>query len=280
MKKKAIVILVLLVSKLTIGQSGPDNQPPSRMRSSIEKYIHFLEKDSIRNNTLILASYNFMFTNQGAITHGGRGTYVGLGINAARLFTKKIVLGFNVELKAWKGLWPSKLTSTYLNDFNENYQNQLTVKEDSTRAAVLKECMNGSDRYTRRGTFYSAIGISFSPFPQKYGGFMLIAKMPGFGIPVHGTFGTLFNPEGTDWVSISVPCKYSFELVFKPLTFFKRTASDFVCRLFQCSLFYERLSWKDAKFDGLPFSSFMSPSFIRKYSMQEHYGFTIKIGLY
>ena len=280
MTKNIILILFLFTSKFTFGQKDSTKKTHSRTWNSIEKYVHFLEKDSVRNNTLILASYNFMFTNQGDITHGGRGTYIGLGLNVARLFTKKFVLGFNIEFKAWKGLWPSYLTNNYINDFNDGYQNNLAIKEDSARAAVLKECINGSDRYSRRGTFYSAMGISFSPFPQKYGGFMLIAKLPGFGIPVHGTFGTLFNPKGTDWVSISVPGKYSFELVFKPLTFFKNTRTNFNCRLFQCSFFYERLSWKDANFDGLSFSSFMSSSFINKYATQDNFGFTFKVGLY
>lgn len=246
---------------------------------AIQNYVNFLKRDSTQRNTYILASYNFMFTNQGNIAHGGRGGYLSAGLNVARFFSRKFVLGAVVELKAWKGLWPHYFSKDFINDFNAAYQNNLTGA-DSSRAEVLKACINGSPSYTRRGTFYSAFGIAFSPFPNKYGGFMLIAKTASLGIPVHGTYGTLFNKNGTDWVSISVPGLYSFELVCKPLTFFKATKSDRANGILQLSVFVQRLNWKNANFDGLPLSRITQGDFMNKYATQDHYGITIKIGLY
>ncbi len=109
---------------------------------------------------------------------------------------------------------------------------------------------------------------------------MLILKRGFFGIPVHGTYGTLFNKNGSDWVSISSSGLYSAELVFKPLTFFKATKNDKANGILQLSIFYEQMSWKDAYFDELPLSRVTTTAFINKYATQEHFGITIKIGLY
>jgi hypothetical protein len=221
-----------------------------------------------------------MYTNKGYISHGGRGTYLSGGLNVGRLFSKKIVLAITVELKAWKGLWPVYFSRNFIEDFNNNFQNNLVDQKDSARAEAVKELLNGSSQYSARGTFYSTYAIAFSPFPNKYGGFMLIVKEGGIGIPVHGTYGTIFNPNGPDWTGIGVPGKFCFELVCKPLTFFKNIPKDKRGGLFQVSIFYERISWKEANFDGLPFKSFMTSTFLNKYALQDNIGFTVKFGLY
>lgn len=276
-------LLVFLVYLNVIASAQQDSFPKINKwlskHKALENYVHFLKHDSLQKNTFFMLAFNYMYTNQSKIAHGGRGGYISGGVNLARLFTKKIVLGGEIELKAWKGLWPHYFTKNFIADFNAAFHNELSG-EDSARAVVLKECINGSERYKRRGTFYSAMGIAFSPFPSQYGGFMLILKRGFLSIPVHGTFGTLFNQKGSDWVSISSSGFYSAELVLKPLTFFKATKHDEANGILQFSLFYQQVSWKDPYFDELPISRVTNTGFINKYAIQQHFGVTIKIGMY
>lgn len=249
-------------------------------KSFLLRYWEFLQPEEVQNTTYVIGAFNFMHTNKGYISHGGRGTYLSGGLNVGRLFSKKIVLAINLELKFWKGLWPVYFSQNFMNDFSNNFQNNLADPKDSARAEYVKELLDGGYQTSTRGTFYGTYAISFSPFPNNFGGFMLIAKQGGIGIPVHGTYGTIFNPDGVDWTSISIPGSYSFELVCKPLTFFKNIPKDKRGGLFQASIFYERLFWKYANFDGLPFKSFMTSTFINKYAVQNNIGFTVKLGLY
>ena len=269
------LILFVFLSYSSIAQIDSSKFSPSKF----QQYIKFLTMDSLKGgNSMLIPSYNFMYTNCGAITHAGRGTYVGLGLNVARLFSKKFVLGIGIELKAWKGLWSDNLKSDFVNDFNAGFQNNLIDINDSARAQTLKDCFNGSQGLTRRGTFYANYTLFFSPFPQTYGGFMLIVKYGGFGIPINGTYGKIFNPGGADWVSFSIPGKFCFELACKPLNFKKK--HNVPAPTLACSIFYQRLNWKEANFDGLKWNTFMSEDFINKYAIQDHFGFTLKFTYY
>ena len=87
--------------------------PPPK-RSLFDRYWQFLQPDSTRHNTYFLAAFNFMYTQQGYVSHGGRGTYLSAGLNVGRLFSKKIVLGASIELKAWKGLWPVYFSKNFV----------------------------------------------------------------------------------------------------------------------------------------------------------------------
>lgn len=224
---------------------------------------------------------HFMMSENGAVTAAGRGTYLSLGINAARLFSKKFELGFHLEMKAWKGLWPVNYHSDFVNGFNQNYANTLGDAKDSARAEVLYKAINGSESYSFRGTFYGSYAVSFSPFPNRYGGFMLMYKWSRFGVPLHGTYGTIFNPDGYDWLSLSVPCTYNIELSFKPVLFFKnknKLHQNF--NVFQLSLFYRELNWKKAEFDGLKLQQILPDSFLDQYQKSRYFGIGIRYGLY
>lgn len=274
------MFLFLSTTSFLYSQTDTAKNSSTPKQSFLDRYWQFLKPDSVKNTTYLIGAYNFMYTNKGYISHGGRGTYLSGGFNVGRLFSKKIVLAITVEFKAWKGLWPVYFSPNYINDFNNNFQNNLVDQKDSARAEAVKQLLNGNSRFTARGTFYGTYAIALSPIPNKYGGFMLVLKEGGIGIPVHGTYGTIFNPKGADWTGIGIPGKICFELVCKPLTFFKNIPKDKRGGLLQLSIFYERLSWKDAEFDGLPFKSFMNSSFINKYAIQDNIGFTVKFGLY
>lgn len=277
--KKILLIVPVLFAMISFAQDSTAYEKFLSKHRSIDNYIKFLQPDEKQKNEFFIATHSMVYTNTGKILHGGRGSYITIGLNLARFFSKKIVLGVGVDLRCWKGLWDDRFTNGYINDFNANFNNTIQVIEDSARATALKETINGG-RYYARGSYYSALVLSFAPYPMEYGGFMLNLKRSSFGVPVNGTYGSVFNPNGADWVSLSVPITYNVELVCKPLTFFNRTKSNEICRLFLVSVFYERLSWKDANFDGLPLQRFMSDSFIKKYAYQDHLGVAIKIGIY
>lgn len=250
----------------------------------LKTYWHFLKPDSIhQKNTLLTVSYGLMFSSTGMVNNGGRGLVFSGGLNLARLFSKKIILGISIDMKGVKGFWGNGYTNSYINDFNSSFQNNLTNQADSARAGVLKESLNGNSGYNHRGNYYQTIGIMFSPFPQQYGGFMLIVKKGFYGFPIGGTYGNkYFNNKisSPDWVTVGVPVKFSTELIFKPLAFFRNTSYyilnknkwlDFI----KVSFYYERLSWAEANMDGLAFKNFLSSNFINKYSTDEHWGFRI-----
>jgi len=214
------------------------------------------------------------------VNHGGRGSYVGLGLNVARLFSKKFVLGFIVEFKGWKGLWPDNFTNQFQNDFNWYYQNSIALPEDSARAETLHSLINGSPSYSVRGTFYSSIGICFSPFPYSHGGILVNVKKGGIGIPVHGTYGSLFNRDGNDWVSFSTNMNYRAEIVCKPLLFFPSLAKEHLAQSLQLSFFVQEIDWTKSNFDGLFLQSFLAPEFFSRYNKEYQFGITAKFGFY
>jgi hypothetical protein len=248
--------------------------------SVLKRYWQFLQPDSLGHNTLLTGAWNYMYTDRGTIMHAGRGSYLGVGFNVARLFSKDFVLAAGVEIKVVKGLWNDRFSQNYIDDFNANFHNDLSNDIDSAKAFAVHDLLNGTSNYTIRGSYYGGYSIAFSPFPDRYGGLMLVAKKTYFGVPVNGTYGSFFNQNGPDWVDISIPAKFCFELVCKPLTFSKKLAKERENGLLQFSIFYERLSWKEASFYGLPFSSFMSDDFIKKYATEDHWGVTLKIGMY
>ncbi len=133
--KKLFLILFICLSIYSFAQqdSFPKINKWLSKHKALENYIRFLKPDSLGKNTFFMIAFNYMYTNQSAVAHGGRGGYLSGGINLARLFTKKIVLGGEIELKAWKGLWPHYFTKNFITDFNEAYHNELSG-EDSARA--------------------------------------------------------------------------------------------------------------------------------------------------
>jgi len=261
----------------------------SKTENRFTTYWHFLKADSIhQKNTLLTVSYGLMYSSAGKINNGGRGLVFSCGLNLARLFSKKIILGISIDVKGVKGFWDNGYTNLYVNDFNSAFHNNSTNQADSARAGVLKESLNGNLAFNHRGDYYQTIGIMFSPFPQQYGGFMLIVKEGNYGFPIDGTNGNKYfnnKPSSPDWVSVDVPIKFSTELAFKPLAFYRNTSYyalnkykwlDFI----KISFYYERLSWKDADMDGFAFKNFLSTNFINKYSTDEHWGFRISGTIY
>ncbi|MBX7095946.1 MAG: hypothetical protein K1X56_14585, partial [Flavobacteriales bacterium] len=139
-------ILIFFLCYLAMGQT----------QSPLKRYWEFLQHDSIQQNKFLMPAAHFMMSENGAVTAAGRGTYLSLGINAARLFSKKFELGFHIEMKVWKGLWPVNYSSDFVNGFNQNYANTLGDAKDSARAEVLYKAINGSESYSFRGTFYGS----------------------------------------------------------------------------------------------------------------------------
>jgi len=252
-------------------------------KSKLQTYWKFLQKDSTQNNTLFTGSYGFMYSQQGKVNQAGQGFSGSLGINLARLFNKKMVLGVVAELKGFKGLWSNNYTSQFINDFNSAYKNGLTNQADSSRASILNQSLNGNTTYRHWGNYFQSIGIMFSPYPQQYGGLMLIVKKGSYGFPINGSFSNKFinpNNNGPDFISVDVPVNFSIELACKPMAFFRNTSQfvkqkwkwlDFV----RISIYYQRLSWKNADMDGLPFNTFLNSDFLSKYAIDEQFGFRI-----
>lgn len=243
------------------------------------RYLLFLQRSDDQKAALFIPTYNLRCSSQGAITHSGRGTHFGLALNLARFFSKKYVLAAQVEMKAWKGLWSTDFTQGFRDDFDAGFENNLSDEKDAARAQALKDGVDGSKQFFTRGSYYSSIGILISPFPRDYGGIALLIRKPSFSMPFHGTFGSIFNPNGADWTDIGPRSRFGLELSFKPLLFFKKYVNRRAVGLISWAIFYEEYDWRHASFDGLALSQFMKADFLNKYAIQRHFGFTCRLDL-
>ncbi len=249
-------------------------------KQNIKRYISFLKRDSLQNNTYLTVSCNFMYSSIGKISQGGRGCYLSLGLNLARFFSKKIVLGVTFDLQPFSGLWNHKFKQNYINDFNQHYSTTSLGTIDSGRVQTVYNSLNNNINYDHFGNQHTSYGIMFSPYPTKYGGLMLILKRGQINYRVSN--GGSLDSQETDNLFITVPIDYKFELVCKPFYLFRQNNKRKYLWLnyFQVSAFFQKVSWKDAKIDGLAFNRFMSPTFQNKYSCDYHFGFTFRIGIY
>jgi hypothetical protein len=265
-------------------------------KTNAQTFKKFLRKDSTAQNTFLTGSLNFMYTINGKVIQGGRGTCFSAGINLARLFSKKIVLGFVVDMKIEKGFWPSQFSNTYQSDFNKAFKVRSLIPSDSSKANLIYELVNGkndpnasySSAVTLQGSAFIQYGIMYSPYPQKYGGVLVKIQRGSYTFPVHGIYGDAkIKAQDADFAHINLPTQFRAELSFKPLLLLRSSASDHLkpsklrfLNYLVMSIYYERLSFQDADIEKFKFNEFLAPWFISKYAIDEHFGVKLSLGLY
>ena len=92
-------LLCAFLLGMVFGSSAQQTTPTKK------GYISFLKHDSLQTNTYLTASYSFIYTSVGKISQGGRGSCLSVGLNLARFFSKKIVLGVTFDYQLFSGLW-------------------------------------------------------------------------------------------------------------------------------------------------------------------------------
>lgn len=210
-----------------------------------------------------------------------------LGLNLANLVTQKFILGVCLNFKLLPGYTKHYFSQQFREDFNSNAVYKYDNGLDSLRFDVLYKLINHLDDTRMRGNVLYNFGFCFSPFPQKYGGFMLEIRKGGTSSPIYGNYSTENLTRDNSPVFFKLSKSYSVELSFNPFRFAnskKTKLSDQkikdIYRLIIISLNYERLDLGAASFDSRPLTKFVGQSFINKYKYISYFGIKFGVGLY
>jgi hypothetical protein len=102
-----------------------------------------------------------------------QGGMLTLGLNVARLFSNKIILGVAADIKVNPERTHVSVATECLDDFNSSFTPLLVTPKDSANSSVYSTNLNGSGP---RGNSILNWGVMLSLFPQKYGGILLEVK--------------------------------------------------------------------------------------------------------
>jgi len=233
-------------------------------------------------NHLFNFQYKYMFSPWGK-TIGARGGMFNFGINLGRFFSNKIIIGPVADIKLFPGgARGHKLSSEFLNDFNDSFILNNSTSKDSVNLLVYSSNFNNEGI---RGNNMFNFGVMISLFPQKFGALMVQIKKGGTGFQFHNMIygNTYVNGGGNDKVGMFVSNNWTYELTLKPFAFFRNTfyskyhGGQYLSNSFVISFYYERLNFKSAEFNGTKLIDIVNDSFISKYGIDNRFG--IKIGL-
>jgi hypothetical protein len=285
-KKHLVLLIAFLFARPIFGQL---DSLSSSKTSPIKNYFNrviYPNEDS--KNYLVTFNYQYMLSPIGK-TFGTQGMVPNFGLNLARFFSHKIVLGLTLDIKLIKGFSNKKLSKEFISDFNSAFNTQYENPTDSVNAFIIKTCINDGPGRFFSGNTLSNIGIMFSLFPQKYGGILVQIKK-GYREPnVRGTLGIKEIENGErESVPLIFSDNWSFELTLKPMAFFQDTYikpedrfdNEAFGNRFIVTLFYERLNFQSATFNGTNISKMVSPEFMNKYRVDNRFGIKLGFGIY
>lgn len=204
------------------------------------------------------ASANFEMNITGKIMPSS-GLQFGLGINLARFFTKKIVLGFFGEMSFASSFSTNNKYDYLTKNINENIIYNQTNYVDSVKALFLSNAYN---KEQFNGCYRSDFGFAFSPFPDKYGEFILIISKGKSLFNFYGKYDHPILPkDGGYSQNIEIPTIFKAILMFKPLTLTKIKESNFLKDHIQVGFYFQKTSLQDATLTYSPISTYLKPEF-------------------
>ena len=280
-----LFVLIIILSLKTFGQ---EEEYAFEKIAKKNRYLSYLLiPDSATKASLFNLSYQYLSVQKNKPFRRG-GASFNIGINLARFFTKSIILGLSIETRfVFEGFTKQYFSTEFVKDFNDNYISQYSNYKDSLRASILNEGINSSNGTFIRGSFPGYYGITFSPFPNKWGGILLEVKK---GSPVFSFFGkydgTVLDPNKDNApVDLILADNLSVDLSFRPYKFSRsRIRNPFDCEkvidyfnFLIVTLYYERFSLVGAKFNYQDLNTMVNQKFITKYSNQNYFG--VKVGL-
>lgn len=253
-----------------------------------DNYLHYL-LISNENTKAALVNFNIQYLYMPkveALATGG--LHINIGVNLARFFTRKFILGVSADVKFFLGYTQQPLPKEFVDDFNKNFIYSHPSKKDSARAYTLKEAINHTNGYGIKGNNFGNYGISFSPFPDRWGAFLLQVKYGYRNFPFLGPLiSDVQNPDVSPYFHLILKDIYTVELSFKPYKFFNskfHTPNELrlknIYKHILISLYYERLNFKNATFNNTPLTKYVDQSFINKYSGINQFGIKLGLGIY
>ena len=124
---------------------------------------------------LLTCSWQYLYSYQFESFRTG-GMQLSVGVNVARFFSNKFVIGIIADVKGVKGLTQQHFSDDFINDFNESFITEYNKPSDSAKAYVISQAINDVPGHGFFGNYSGNLGIMFSLFPQKYGGVLISAK--------------------------------------------------------------------------------------------------------
>lgn len=254
-------------------------------QEKITRYFdRILYSDYGDQNHLFCFQYKYMYSPFGK-TIGAQGGMFNIGINLARFFSTKFILGGVADIKYIPGISVIKPSNEFLADFNSSYSPNFSTSLDSANSTVFYDNFNLNGI---RGNNMFNFGFMFSPYPQKFGGIMFQVKTGITGFQFHqNIYGNPYvNYGGNDKVAMGVSKNWTYEITMKPLAFFKNTfySKSSPNQLLLCSMvisfYYERLNFGSSTFNGTAMQEVVTSEFFEKYKIDHRFGFKIGLTFY
>lgn len=245
---------------------------------SLETSSFCQQKDTTQiTRPYFFASANFEINVIGKIMPSS-GLQLGLGINLARFFTKKIVLGLYGEMSFAAPLSSNNQYHNLTSNINENVIYNQSNYVDSVKATLLTNAFN-KDQFS--GCYRSTYGLAFSPFPDKYGEIILFVSKGKSIYPFYGQYDQPNAPnEGGYAQNIEIPTTFKATLMFKPLTLTKMKEKNFLKDHLQIGFYFQKTSIKDASLTYSPLSTYLKPEFFTSNRKSEiQFGIRLGIGI-
>jgi hypothetical protein len=267
MRKFLLLFFVLIFSNQVFSQSK---------LIQYAEFMNFKNKDSIIHPRLVYFSASYTLANNSK-TLTISNLPLTFGINVARFFTKKINLMASMDLGIIAMLNFTTLKPNFENDFSNSFNSKLknNVNGDSIKANLLNSQVGNNNNTLL------AYGISFSPYPNKYGGIILECKMGIYSHKIGILRGTIINQKPFDADNLYWGFKYeSLGLTCKPILFFKKKKMQHEQNSFLVGIFLNNIHIAKSQIYDLPLSNFMSKSFLDKYQTTFLVGLKIGYGVW
>ena len=280
-------IRYLIFSILLVNSIHAQVEVKQRTEKSHASYREFLRADSTCNASFVSFKFQYLYQpSKGFYKLGG--THYDLGINLARFFTKKMILGVGFDNKFIPFRGEQSLSSSFVNDFNANYTPVYGNKFDSIRSLTLSGAFNNVNGFKGGGSTFKNFSFNFSPFPDKYGGFLLQLKTGYISIPIYGPLTDLYEESGgLAPLNFGILHNYSVELSFCPYKLFKSHRLKIVggkindwYKFLIISFYANQFSLKDATVGGEPLNKFVNQSFIDEYKTFNNFGVKFGVGIW
>ncbi len=269
---------IIILSFLFLGSTNYAQQP---------SYVEFLKADTSASNSYFYGGVHYVQTPI-QTDFLANGIYCQVGFNLGRLFSKKIILGVSVDFKGWKGFNAWKPSDTFRDDFNAAYLPNVTTPENLAKAEMIKNAINNVENKNFQGNYLGRIGVSFSPFPRSFGGFMIEMKRGYCSFPIYGyADDPNIDNLDSDYAFFDFWKVNSGSIYFKPFTFrtscnkqsFSSSRQDWK-NYITIGFHYERLNLSEGNFYGINLQNIVKDEFFQEHGIQNRFGISIGIGLY
>jgi hypothetical protein len=259
---RKLILVFLLLPVFVFSQEKP---------SAFQQYKIFLKRDPNGCSLIDLRWHLIQYAVPNSVSNVINAGEVGIGVNIARFFIKKIHLGIygTFQPRGLAGLlFPSSFNSNFSSDIKQNANlSSLSHNDSVTSAYFIRECassatIGGCGRYIYGFSFY--LPYRFFPMIQIYQGLENIL-VNNSGLPAN------LQME-QDWMNFNYNVRGISVSIFYPEDKTRVTGINF-----SLSIFLESQEVGSATIDGIELRSFVNTAFFNKFN--NVYSFGIKLGV-